>query len=103
MGEAGDQGDAEYILDSRVRIVWPNGSQSLTDWPNTAWYRGLPRGYHHGIMDDSQETALADNKCTDLEQCSFSGFTDGSFPHHESSCHPKTVSAGTGIRQSRCE
>merc|ERR1712146_874332 len=76
----GDVGSARYTLDGRVRIVWSNGSRSLTEWPNPAWYRGYPLAYDDSFIYDDEDTQLPDSECPDLEQCSFHE-DDDDFPY----------------------
>mmetsp|Transcript_65685 Transcript_65685/g.152610 ORF Transcript_65685/g.152610 Transcript_65685/m.152610 type:complete len:125 (+) Transcript_65685:62-436(+) len=38
----GDIGQATWKPQGIVQIVWPDGSQTSTLWPNLAWYRGRP-------------------------------------------------------------
>eukprot|EP00928_Gymnodinium_smaydae_P000587 TRINITY_DN1021_c1_g1_i1.p1 TRINITY_DN1021_c1_g1~~TRINITY_DN1021_c1_g1_i1.p1 ORF type:complete len:248 (-),score=35.50 TRINITY_DN1021_c1_g1_i1:293-976(-) len=38
----GDVGMARFTRPGWVEVVWPDGSQTRTQWPNVSWYAGEP-------------------------------------------------------------
>mmetsp|Transcript_54427 Transcript_54427/g.126712 ORF Transcript_54427/g.126712 Transcript_54427/m.126712 type:complete len:138 (-) Transcript_54427:332-745(-) len=53
----GDIGQATWQPNGTVHIVWPDGSQTSTSWPNLAWYRGHPCAFTEENLPSGTNTS----------------------------------------------
>mmetsp|Transcript_11878 Transcript_11878/g.26242 ORF Transcript_11878/g.26242 Transcript_11878/m.26242 type:complete len:317 (+) Transcript_11878:31-981(+) len=67
--QAGVIGFGQFSTDGKVRITWPNGTVTITAWPNTSWYLGDPKPPAPETFFDCDEEdrfdSVSDGECTE--------------------------------------
>jgi len=67
--QAGVIGFGQFLTDGKVRITWPNGTVTITAWPNTSWYLGDPKPPAPETFFDCHEEdrfdSVSDGECTE--------------------------------------